>query len=315
MLEAYLLERHRLTEIPSNQLPAALPSAIWIQLVEPTVEELAAVQALYGFPFPSLEEIEELEASAHHVAHDEALQFNTLFLHTLDGTPQNTNVCIIMCEKRVVSLAPRELPAMRLLRRRSAHDPMLIDDPESIVLNLMEIKVDGLADELEDATRKLEALSAKVLQRVEVDFEESLDVLAVQENLNGKVRIALMDAQRDLTFLLRRGRFDSEQAEWIQELLRDVETLLPHNAFLTEKVNFLLNSAMGFINLEQNKIIKTFSIAAVVFLPPTLVASIYGMNFSVMPELSMRWGYPLALGLMVASAIAPYLYFKRKGWL
>ena len=97
--------------------------------------------------------------------------------------------------------------------------------------------------------------------------------------------------------------------------LRDVETLLPHNAFLTEKVNFLLNSAMGFINLEQNKIIKTFSIAAVVILPPTLVASIYGMNFSVMPELSMRPGATPWRWWLVASAIAPYLYFKRKGWL
>lgn len=204
---------------------------------------------------------------------------------------------------------------MRLLRMRSAHDPTLIDDPESIALNLLEIKVDGLADELEDATRQLELLSTRVLRRVEVDFEESLDVLAVQEDLNGKVRVALMDTQRDLTFLQRRGRFDTEQLEWVQELLRDVDTLLPHNTFLTEKVNFLLNSAMGFINLEQNKIIKTFSIAAVVFLPPTLVASIYGMNFDLMPELHSAWGYPLALVAMVASAIAPYLYFKRKGWL
>jgi len=315
MLEAYRLDKHRLNEIPPDQIPAALPSAIWIQLADPTAEELELVQALYQFPFPSLGEIEELEASAHHVVHDDALQFNTLFLHTLDGTPHNTNVCIIVCEKRVVCLSSRELPAMRLLRMRSARDPMLIDDPVSIALNLMEIKVDGLADELEDATRKLEALSSRVLGRVQVDFEDSLDVLAVQEDLNGKVRIALMDAQRDLTFLLRRGRFDSDQVEWTQELLRDVETLLPHNAFLTEKVNFLLNSAMGFINLEQNKIIKTFSIAAVVFLPPTLVASIYGMNFELMPELRWPWGYPMAIVLMIISAIAPYLYFKRKGWL
>jgi magnesium transporter len=249
------------------------------------------------------------------VVHDEAIQFNTLFLHTLDGIPHNTNVCIIICEKRVICLSARELPACRLLRMRSAHDPTLIDDPESIALNLMEIKVDGLADELEDATRKLENLSSQVLRRTEVDFEEALDVLAVQEDLNGKVMVALMDTQRDLTFLLRRGRFDTEQVEWIQELLRDVDTLLPHNTFLTEKVNFLLNSAMGFINLEQNKIIKTFSIAAVVFLPPTLVASIYGMNFDLMPELHLPWGYPLAVLLMIVSAITPYLYFKRKGWL
>jgi len=315
MLDAYRLDKHRLQTIPPEEIPAALPDAIWVQLADPTPEELETVQALYRFPFPSIDEIEELEASAHHVVHDEAIQFNTLFLHTLEGIPQNTNVCIIICEKRVVCLSARELPALRLLRMRSAHDPTLIDDPVSIALNLMEIKVDGLADELEDATRKLEKLSSEVLSRTDVDFEDSLDVLAAQEDLNGKVRIALMDAQRDLTFLMRRGRFDSDQVEWIQELLRDVETLLPHNTFLTDKVNFLLNSAMGFINLEQNKIIKTFSIAAVVFLPPTLVASIYGMNFQVMPELTWPLGYPLAILMMIVSAITPYVYFKRKGWL
>lgn len=315
MLDAYSLEKHRLKPIPPEMIPAALPNAIWIQLADPTPEELEVVQTLYQFPFPTIREIEELEASAHHVVHDEAIQFNTLFLHTLDGIPHNTNACIIVCDKRVVCLSARELPAFRLLRMRSAHDPTLIEDHVSIALNLMEIKVDGLADELEDATRKLEGLSSQVLGRVEVDFKESLDVLAAQEDLNGKVRMALMDTQRDLMFLLRRGRFDSDEVEWIQELLRDVETLLPHNTFLTEKVNFLLNAAMGFINLEQNQIIKIFSIAAVVFLPPTLVASIYGMNFDLMPELKWPWGYPLAILVMIGSAIAPYLYFKRKGWL
>jgi magnesium transporter len=155
----------------------------------------------------------------------------------------------------------------------------------------------------------------QVLGREEADFRASIDQLALIEDLNGKVRVSLMDAQRDLTFLLRRARFDREYVEWIQDMLRDVDTLLPHNTYLSEKVNFVLNAAMGFINLEQNQIIKIFSIAAVVFLPPTLVASIYGMNFHLMPELSWPWGYPLAIFLMIVSAITPYLYFKRKGWL
>jgi magnesium transporter len=124
-----------------------------------------------------------------------------------------------------------------------------------------------------------------------------------------------MDTQRALAFLQRRGRGDETVRDWIREILRDIDSLLPHNTFLFEKVNFLMNAAMGLINIEQNQIIKIFSIAAVVFLPPTLIASIYGMNFDVMPELHWWWGYPLALCAMVLSGIAPYWYFKRKGWL
>ena len=113
----------------------------------------------------------------------------------------------------------------------------------------------------------------------------------------------------------RRARLGSAQADEVREILRDIESLLPHNSFLFEKVNFLMDAAQGFISIEQNKIIKIFSIAAVVFLPPTMIASIYGMNFQIMPELGWEWGYPLAIGLMILSGIAPYWYFKYRGWL
>src|SRR5690606_335570 len=113
---------------------------------------------------------------------------------------------------------------------------------------------------------------------------------------------------------LRHGKLSPEHADHARELLRDIESLLPHNSFVFDKVNFLLDAAQGFINIEQNQIIKIFSIAAVVFLPPTLVASIYGMNYDFMPELKWRFAYPWALMLMVLSGVPPYWYFKRKGW-
>jgi len=315
MLDAYRLEKHRLARIEPEDLPTSLKESIWVQLIEPTPEELEMVQSLYHFPFPSIDEIEELEAASHYAVYEEALQFNTLFLHKVGGRPRNTNVAIIICEKRVICVCAREIPAFRLLRMRANHDPTLLSDPESIVVNLMEIKVDELADILEEAGRELERLSTHVLGRLEADFRQSIDQLADIEDLNGKVRICLMDGQRDLGFLLRRGRLDEEYAEGIRDMLRDVETLLPHNTYLTEKVDFVLNAAMGFINIEQNQIIKIFSIAAVVFLPPTLVASIYGMNFRFMPELAWHWSYPVAIAVMVVSAITPYLLFKHKGWL
>jgi magnesium transporter len=115
--------------------------------------------------------------------------------------------------------------------------------------------------------------------------------------------------------LLRHLRNQPDAAETLREIMRDVETLMSHTTFLFDKINFLMDSTQGFINIEQNQIIKIFSIAAVVFLPPTLVASIYGMNFELMPELKWLLGYPWALGLMTVAGIAPYWFFKRKGWL
>jgi len=115
--------------------------------------------------------------------------------------------------------------------------------------------------------------------------------------------------------LLRHLPQVAEQRDTLYEILRDLETLLSHTTFLFDKINFLMDSTQGFINIKQAQIIKTFSIAAVVFLPPTLIASIYGMNFNTMPELSWQFGYPLAIGLMIAAGIAPYWIFKRKGWL
>ncbi len=155
----------------------------------------------------------------------------------------------------------------------------------------------------------------RVLGDGSVELERAIDDLARHENANGKVRLCLMDTQHAANFLLRRGHLDPDHAARLREVLRDIDSLLPHNAFLFERVNFLLQAAQGFINIHQNQIIKIFSVMAVVLLPPTLIASIYGMNFRFMPELHWPWGYPLALLLMIASAVLPYRLFRRRGWL
>src|SRR5690606_34088509 len=171
------------------------------------------------------------------------------------------------------------------------------------------------ADTLEDLHRSLESVSYLVLEDEEAPLEDAISRLARLEDSSGKIRLCLLDTQRDISFLLRHLPTEPEQATSLREIMRDVETLMSHTTFLFDKINFLMDSTQGFINIEQNQIIKIFSIAAVVFLPPTLVASIYGMNFDYMPELHWLLGYPWALGLMIGSGVAPYWYFKRKGWL
>ena len=144
---------------------------------------------------------------------------------------------------------------------------------------------------------------------------EALAAIAREEDLNGRIRRNMMDTRRALSFLMRSRMLSAEQFEEARQILRDIDSLDSHTAFLFDKINFLMDAVVGFININQNKIIRIFSVASVALLPPTLIASMYGMNFRFMPELQWELGYPFALGLMVMSVAAPLLYFRRKGWL
>jgi magnesium transporter len=311
MLTAMALDDGRL-DVREDADPGG---SIWIDLVDPTEEERARVQALYGQELPEPEDVEELEASARMYEDQAGLYLNSFFLNRLESRPRIESVAFRIRGERLFTLHEHEIPAFRLLRMRSRRTPGLARDPLSIVVSLFEIKVEELADTLEGVYSDLETLGRQVLESGRADLEQAIGTLARHEDLNGKVRLCLMDAQRTLAFLLRCNRLDAAQAERVRAVQRDVESLLPHNAFVFERVNFLMDAAQGFINIEQNQIIKIFSIAAVVFLPPTLVASIYGMNFEFMPELGWRWGYPFSILLMLIAGVVPFWYFKRKGWL
>lgn len=315
MLNAFALDNGILKALQVTNESQSLRQAIWIDLTDPSDDEREQVEALYRQDLPDVEDVEEIEASARYYEDQDGLHVHSLFLQDIDGRPVSTTVAFIVSGGRLITLHEHNLAVFRLLRLRARREPGLAEDEISLLLGLFETKVENLADRLERVHTDLEHVSTMVLADSNVNLEEAIDELTRQEDVNGKVRLCLMDSQRALTFLLRRGRLDADNREWIRELLRDVDSLLPHNTFLFEKVNFLLDAAMGFSNIEQSQIIKIFSIAAVVFLPPTLVASIYGMNFHVMPELNWKWGYPIAILLMLISGVAPYVYFKRKGWL
>ncbi|WP_086955069.1 magnesium/cobalt transporter CorA, partial [Xenorhabdus innexi] len=201
-------------------------------------------------------------------------------------------------------------------RMRARNQTMVDGNAYELLLDLFETKIEQLADVIENIYSVLESLSRVIMNGKQGDeFDSALSNLAEQEDIGWKVRLCLMDSQRALNFLVRRTRLPANQLEQAREILRDIESLLPHNESLFQKVNFLMQAAMGFINIEQSRIIKIFSVVSVVFLPPTLVASSYGMNFEFMPELHWTFGYPGAIGLMIAAGLAPYLYFKRKNWL
>lgn len=315
MLNAFVIRDQKLLFMSSDDQDLRLTEAVWVDLVDPTDEERERVAVLYRTELPETDEVDEIEASARFYLDEDGLHIHSLFLHEVEGHPHNTSVAFTISSQRLFSLREREIPVFRLLRMRARHIRDVVADPTSIYMALQEIKVEALADTLEYVHKGLENVSHMVLEPKDRCLEKAIDELTRHEDANGKARLCLMDTQRDLTLISRYGGLSPEHRDQVRDLLRDISSLLPHNDFLFEKVTFLMSAAQGFISMEQNQIIKIFSIASVVFLPPTLIASIYGMNFSFMPELNWTFGYPLALALMVMAGLAPYWYFKRQGWL
>ena len=293
-----------------------LAEAKWIDAHDPTPGERDLLQTLLRTELPESTEVEEIEASARYFVDNLGIHIHSLFLAQREGRSHTVSVAFILHSEHLTTLRKGlELADFRLLRMRARKKRIEVGTPKELLLTIFEQKVENLADTIEDIFGKLGHVSHQVLEEEDTDHEYSIDQLAKLEDTNGKIRLCLMDTQRSLAFLQRQFRGEHESQEAIHDMMRDIETLLSHTAFLFEKINFLMDAALGFINIEQNQIIKTFSIAAVVFMPPTLIASIYGMNFEFMPELKWLLGYPSALILMVLSGIAPYWIFKRKGWL
>lgn len=314
MLTAFVNDANHLNRLSEEDAAADLSRSCWIDLAEPTEQERRLVETLQQQHLPNADEMEAIEASSRFSADGQDLRISSLFLRRLEGRVETVSVALLISPQRLISVHDPEVAALRLLRIRAPKLTGLLD-PLHLVQVLYEIKVDDLADTLEEIHEEIDALGMTMLELPGTGSAEIINRLTQLEHLNSKVRLCLLDTQRDCTFLLRHDALDKNQRKAIDRLQRDAESLLPHCSFLFEKVGFLMQALQGAINIQQNQIIKFFSVIAVVFLPPTLVASSYGMNFEFMPELRWPFGYPMALGLMVLSAVTPYLVFRRKGWL
>lgn len=317
MLRLFNIDKGMLQEqaLSKDLFEQSVALAAWIDAHEPSDEERTQLQAFLSTELPESDDVEEIEFSARYFTDNAGIHVRSLFLTQSEGRHNTATVAFILQNERLITLREGELADFRLLRMRVRRGQIKVHTPQHLLVIMFEQKVENLADALEDIHRKLEDVSYLVLEEIDSDLEDAIDRLAKLEDSNGKIRLCLMDTQRSISFLQRHLRNNPELQETAREIIRDVDTLMSHTTFLFEKINFLMDSTQGFINIAQNKIIKIFSIAAVVFLPPTLVASIYGMNFQYMPELNLKLGYPGALGMMFLAGIAPYWFFKRKGWL
>ncbi len=291
---------------------------IWVDLESPTLEEKRWVKQHFGLSIPEDAMDEDIEESARFYEEDNGeLHIRSDFLIDDNEDPRNVRVAFILFNGVLFSVHDEDLPVFRLLRLRARRIPALIEDAKDVLLKLYDADAEYSADALEGVYDSLEAVSARVLKQDVNDqiAAEALSAIAKEEDLNGRIRRNVMDTRRAVSFMMRTRMLNAEQFEEARQILRDIDSLDSHTGFLFDKINFLMDATVGFININQNKIIKIFSVASVALLPPTLIASIYGMNFQHMPELAQRWGYPYALVVMVASALVPMWYFRRRGWL
>ena len=320
MLSAFVLTDGKLMQVQVGAgEDLSRKETIWIDLAYPTEEERELVQSVFRLELPEDEELQDLQASARYYQDEQGVHIRSTFIQTSDESPSNVTMSFTLHEGRLLTVHDEDLAILRLFRMRARAGPGMVSDAVDILLGCYELAVEQDADVLEEMYITLDQVAALTLKRgKEIAghvMRDNIERIAAQEDLNGKVRLDLMDNRRALSFLLRNRVLSREHTQEVKGILRDIESLNGHTGFIADKINFLMDALLGMISLEQNKVIKIFSIAAVVFLPPTLVASIYGMNFDIMPELRWPWGYPLALLLMIVAGAAPYLYFRRKGWL
>jgi magnesium transporter len=324
MIKAFVADNDRLRVV--DDLFANKERVVWIDLLHPTKEEEDSVEQLIGVGIPTREEMEEIEISSRLYAENGAYVMTATLPAQADGDrPEMLPVTFVLAGTRLVTVRYHEPRAFQTFPLRAEKADMGCTSGETILISLLEAIVDRLADVLERASREVVDISHDIFQSTEKkaskrdrDFQEILQRIGSKEDLVSKIQDSLLTLQRLSGFLANVVGKDingKDVRARVKTLSRDVISLSDHASFQTQKITFLLDATLGMINIQQNAIIKIVSVAAVVFLPPTLVASVYGMNFEIMPELKWFIGYPMALGLMVVSAVLPFWFFRRKGWL
>jgi magnesium transporter len=303
--------------------PAA--DSVWYDLIAPDAAEEQTIGDLIGLDLPTREDRQEIEVSSRLYTDDGALVMTaTIPANTANDRPVMAPVSFILAGGRLVTIRDHEPRAFETFARRAQKSQMGCTEGDSVLVELLDEIVDRLADVLERIARDVDEISRQIFddatdaRKTEDGYRALLRDIGRKGDLASNIRESLLTLERMATYIgsHTRGhpRLEGYKEE-IASLGTDVRALSDHADFLGQKINFLLDATLGFINIRQNSIMQLFSVVAVVFLPPTLVASMYGMNFEWMPELTWPWGYPMALAVMAVTAVGPYLWFKRKGWL
>ena len=304
------------TEIPQTSL--------WIDLLNPTPEERRAVDKFMRMELPTRADMEEIEISSRLYQEDDGVFMTALILSNSESdTPKADVITFVLAHEKLVTIRYIDPQPFRTFAARCERTSHYAHKAESVLLGLIDTIIDRMADVLERIGNEVEAINHEIFNpdiasptRTK-DYQGVLGRLGMKHGATSKMRESLLSIGRVLTFLSQavEGKANKEVKAHIKTLTRDVQSLQDHSSFIAGKLSYLQDGTLGLINNEQNNIIKIMSVAAIVFLPPTLIASIYGMNFKVLPELDWGFGYGYSLLLMIVSGAVPYFWFKRRGWL
>jgi magnesium transporter len=322
MLSVYVLHGTSLERVTTESDVPPPEATVWIDLVSPTLQEDKLVEGMLGIAVPTREEMQEIEVSSRlYVEQGARYMTATLMCHS-DTAPKTTPVTFILAAQRLLTVRYDDPRPFAIVEHKLARLCPPKISGATVLMDLLDAVIDRAADIQERISAEVDQISHTIFEPDEnmepPSYNEVLKALGRKGDLTSKVRESLVSIGRLLLFLAN----ESEGMKWpkdtrtqLQSMQRDVVSLSDHASYLSNKITFLLDAMLGVVNLQQNAIIKIFSVAAVVLMPPTLIASIYGMNFKHMPELDWHFGYPLAITVMVLAAVLPYLYFKWRKWL
>ena len=288
------------------------PNILWIDLIDPSDEEKEQVEKSFGIELFTEQESEEIESSSKYAESEREIGVNLNFLRLEEDGYINEPVSFILRDKILVTQREHEYKTftdtykkLRTTRPESGND---------IFLTLLETRIDFDADLIEGVTDQITKISRGLIEDNDLERDVLLKITALQESTIA-IRENIVEKQRLLSAILKSRFFPKDDYETIRVMIKDVGSLLDHTSFNFERLEFLQNTFLGLVDMEQNRIIKIFTVVTVVFMPPTLIASMYGMNFDFMPELDEQWGYPFAIVLMIVFSALTLLIFKYKKWL
>ena len=306
-------------------LVAPTDATVWIDLLNPTPEEDAFVEKALGLDIPTRAEMREIEASNRLYQEGGAYFMTAFIVYNVEApVPLTTALTFILAGNRLVTVRYAEPKAFPLFLQKVEKGDLTCSGAPAIMIGLIEAIIHREADLIERIQDEVDRTAPVIFdikggqQTRGRRLEAILKAVGKQGDTSARAQESALSIDRVLTYFGHAARERKDDASILQRIEvahRDVHSLMEHMRFLSTRVAFLLDATLGMISTEQNQIIKLFSVAAVMLMPPTLIASIYGMNFKHIPELEFLWGYPMALGGMVISAVIPFIYFKRKGWL
>ena len=317
MLRIYYKKDRRLAKESDFESLKKIPieSLVWVDLQNPTSEEKTKIEAYFDIKYSSEEESQEIESSSRFSEWEGELIINSNFLSIKQNEFQYCPVSIVLEKSILFTYRDDDLKTFSESVKKIRSSPASYSDGFQILLTILETSIDQDADLIEGLAKEIADLNQKLTLSKKRTDEEILLTISSFQNKNMSLRENVIDKQRLISALLKSNNFPQEYMDTLRIMIKDISSLLEHNKFSFERLEFLQDTFMGLINIEQNRIIKIFTVATVAFMPPTLIASIYGMNFRNMPELEWQLGYAIAIALMIISSAGTIIYFKIKNWL